>query len=68
MHFDVENLKDLQVFWSLWDDLECVYEHVTREGDIEVPKPQELSAMAKHGILKRKQSCLRGYTSYYIIL
>lgn len=50
MCLDGINLIDLQVLWPLWDHLECIYEHVPREGDVEVTKPQELSAMAKHGI------------------
>ncbi len=55
MHLQEVNLKDLQVLWTLWNNLECVYEHVTREGDVEIPKPQELSTMAKHGVLKKKR-------------
>ena len=51
MHMDAISLIDLQILWSLCDDLECVYKHVPREGDVEVTKPQELSAMAKHGFL-----------------
>lgn len=57
MHLDLNeiNLIDLQVLWSLWDHLECVHEHVPREGDVEVTKPKELSAMTKHGLLKEKR-------------
>lgn len=61
MHLDEINLINLQVLWALWDHLECVYEHVPRKEDVEVTEPQELSAMAKHGLLKRKDGCLRGY-------
>lgn len=45
----------------MWDDSERVYEHVPREGDVKVTKPQELSAMAKHGFLKAKKGYLKGF-------
>lgn len=64
VHMDAISLIDLQVLWSLWDDLERVYEHVPREGDVEVTKPQELRAMAKHGFLKRGEGCSGGHTSH----
>lgn len=66
MQLDETNLIDLQVLWSLWDDSECVYEHVPREDDVEVTKPQELGAMAKHGILKRKGTCVRRYITHTV--
>lgn len=44
-----EHSVDPQILWSLWNGLERVYEHVPRESDVEVPKPQKLSAMTQHG-------------------
>lgn len=56
MHQD-ELLIDLQVLWSPRNRLERVYEHVAGEGDVEVTEPQQLSAMAQHGSLKKKETC-----------
>lgn len=49
-------LIDFQIPWCLRDASECIYKHVSREGDVEVAKPEELTAMAKHGLLKPKSS------------
>lgn len=55
MHLEEISSIDLQVLWSLWDHLERVDEHVPREEDVEVTKPQELRAVTEHGILKEKR-------------
>lgn len=59
-------LIDLQVLWSLWDNLERVHQHIPREGDVEVTEPQELSAMAKHGILKTKRGLFKRLCNTFI--
>lgn len=55
----ISSLIDLQIPWCMWDALECVYEHVPRESDVEVTKPEELSAMAKHGVLKPERISIK---------